>query len=206
MATNDFSHIELPLLQRDRAKLHGGGKVSDETKDNKNRRQEHSEFLLSKVDHLNQYWQRIRRDRQEIGAPELPPEIPILLKVDPGLDVEALTKYFDFEIVSEQEDGFILVASPDLDFVKFRSTVEKFQSSSSGGANAAAIHDLSDSEDQSPRLQRILSEDLFASWSDISDNSSYTVDVGVEIDERSMIKIEWVDNFISCLEEIQKKQ
>lgn len=189
MAANNFSHIELPLLQEDRAKLRGGGKLSEETKNNKKRRAEHSEFLRSKADHLNQYWQRIRQERQSAGAPELPEEVPILLNVDPGLDVEALTKFFDFEIVSEQEDGFILVASPDLNFEKFLSTVSKFESSSSGGATAAAIHNLSDSEDQTPRLQRILSEDLFASWGDISDTASYTIDVGVECVGKTKIPV-----------------
>ncbi len=212
MPPNQFAHLELPLLQEGRANLRGGGSESQETKDNKkHRRVEHSEFLRAKATHLNQYWQRVRAERSSIGAPELPLDIPILLKVDPGLDVEALTKFFDFEIVSEQEDGFVLVASPDLNFTKFLETVEKFENSRAGGASAASIHDLGDSEDQTSRLQRLLSDDLFSSWNDLSETSSYIIDIGIECVGKTKIPVypakrrgERANNFSRRLEKFKE--
>ena len=177
---DEFQHLELPLLREGKAKLKGFGKLDPQTIENKKNRVEHAELLRSKANHLNQYWKKVREDRENTDAPDLPDEIPLLLKVDPSLDLEGLISFYGFEIVSEQEDGFILVATGDTDFSKFLETVTKFSDGKRGGATAASIHDISDSEDQMGRLQRILSEDIFKSWPDIDGDSNYTVDIGVE--------------------------
>ncbi len=177
---SNYKHLELPILLEGAAKLGGGGKPNPRTVENKNNRVQHANLLKSKANHLNEYWKQIREQRALAEAPDLPPDIPILLQVDPRIDIDALTNFYDFEIISEQEDGYILVANSDIDFTKFLETVQKFKTDNRGGATAAQIYDLSDSEDQISRLKRILSDDLFAGWSQITDEEMYTVDIGIE--------------------------
>ena len=43
-----------------------------------------------------------------------------MLRIDPSLDLDELRKQFHFEIVSEQEDGFVIVASEDVDLEDFQ--------------------------------------------------------------------------------------
>lgn len=43
------------------------------------------------------------------GLPVLPRQMPLLLQVDPGLDLVALRVRFGFNNVVEHEDGFVIV-------------------------------------------------------------------------------------------------
>jgi hypothetical protein len=86
------------------------------------------------------------------------------LQVDPGLDVDSLRHFFQFEIISEEEEGYVIVASEDLDLTVFRKAVEGFAVQVQGTATIAQVHRLNDDPNQGSRLQRILSEELFEAW------------------------------------------
>jgi hypothetical protein len=178
-ASDNFGHLELPQLTSGTAKLTGGGKKSNQTKANKENFETHSAFLFGKAQHLREQW-RERRTSRPASAPTLPSEVPLLVKIDPAFDIDSLRTSFDFEVVSEQDDGFIIVAAQDFDFAKLFSTIGKFAASAHGGGASASVHDLSDEEDQDGRLRRILSDDLYAHWSEIDYTARYIVDVSVE--------------------------
>ena len=50
----------------------------------------------------------------------------MLVKVDPSLDLDDLRRQFHFEIVSEQEDGFVIAASEDVDLAILRQKLTDF--------------------------------------------------------------------------------
>lgn len=178
-SSGKFDHLELPQLTAGTAKLTGRGKKSTQTKDNRENFETHSSFLTGKVQHLKEQWEARRASRIP-DAPLVPEEIPLLIKIDPAFNIDGLRSAFDFEIVSEQEDGFIIVAAKDVAFTKLIATIDKFASSKYGGGTAASLHDLSDDEDQTSRLRRVLSDDLYAHWSELDDTANYIVDVGIE--------------------------
>jgi hypothetical protein len=182
VAPNDtrFHHLKLPILSSGDAKPKQPPRPSKTTNKNKLEFEVHSAFLLKKANHLNEYWQRVRAERAEAGSPPVPEEIPLLLKVDPSLNLDTLRTALEFELVSEQEDGFLIVAAKDANLEKLFDVIAKFSTETRGGGQAASIHDLSDEDDQVSRLKRILSDDLFAGWPEIADGANYTVDVGVE--------------------------
>lgn len=176
---HQFEHLPLLLRYRGRAKLRGGGSKSPQTVANQNARAAHSNSLKTSAQNLSTNWKTQQEQRQAQNLPILPAGKQILVKVDPGLDLDALRDKFDFEIVAEQEDGFVLVASEDIDLVEFTQMVNAFAVQIHGSATIASVHRLYDDPNQTDRLQRVLSEQLFLQWHTIADNQMYVIDVGV---------------------------
>ena len=176
---HNFEHLPLLLRYQGRARLHGGGKQSPQTRANKNARQAHSGALLTASQALTTNWQQRRAEREGQDLPIIPRGIPILLQVDPGLDLDVLRDKFTFEIVAEQEEGYVIVASEDIELTPFLAMVNGFAVQIHGSATIARVHRLYDDPDQTDRLRRILSDRLFSEWPTITDDQLYIVDIGV---------------------------
>lgn len=176
---HQFEHLPLLLRYRGRAKLRGGGDTSPQTVANRNARAAHSATLGASAGTLSTNWKAQQTLRQQQNLPVLPAGKPILVKVDPGLDLDVLRDKFDFEIVAEQEEGFVLVASEDIDLTEFTEMVTAFAVKVHGSATIASVHKLYDDPSQTDRLQRVLSERLLQQWPTIQDNQVYVVDVGI---------------------------
>lgn len=179
---HNFEH--LPLLRRyqGRARLRGGSAPSPQTLANKGvRRQAHSVALDTAAQALSANWQARKAQRQAAGSalPDIPAGFPILLQIDTGLDLDALRDKFEFEIVAEQEEGYVIVASEDIQLAAFRTMVQGFAVTVHGSATIAQVHTLFDDPNQTDRLGRILSEHLMSSWGTIADHQLYIVDVGI---------------------------
>lgn len=178
---HNFEHLPLLLRYQGRAKLRGGGDPSPQTLANKNARQGHSAALDTAAQELRAGWQARRAERlaADQAAPDLPAGVPILLQVDPDLDLDVLRDKFDFEIVAEQEEGYVIVASEDIELTPFRAMLQGFAVAVHGSATIAKVHRLFDDPHQKDRLGRILSEQLMATWGSIDDAQTYIVDVGI---------------------------
>lgn len=171
----------LPLLLRytGPAKIAGGGGTSATTKANRDNPAAHSGRIGGQASAATAAWQQEQEQRADEGRPVLASGIPLLLKIDPNFDLDLLRDKFAFEIVSEQEDGYVIVASEDLLLTDFLRMVSDFSTSAYGSAAIASVHELNDDPSQSERLRRILSDTLFARWPDIADDNLFIVDVGV---------------------------
>jgi hypothetical protein len=135
--------------------------------------------LLTASQALTTNWQQRRAEREGQDLPIIPRGIPILLQVDPGLDLDVLRDKFTFEIVAEQEEGYVIVASEDIELTPFLAMVNGFAVQIHGSATIARVHRLYDDPDQTDRLRRILSDRLFSEWPTITDDQLYIVDIGV---------------------------
>lgn len=82
---------------------------------NKDQRAPHSGGLSTNASRVTSDWKSKQVARQQDGLPPIT-GIPLLLKVDPSLDLDNLRKQFEFEIVCEEEEGFVIVASEDVDW------------------------------------------------------------------------------------------
>lgn len=179
---HNFEHLPLLLRYRGKARLRGGGDPSPQTLANKGaQRQAHSVALDAAAQALSQNWQARKAQRQATGLafPDIPAGIPILLQIDTGLDLDALRAKFEFEIVAEQEDGYVIVASEDIQLTAFRNMAQEFAVTVHGSATIAEVHTLFDDPNQTDRLGRILSDQLIASWGYIDEGQRYIVDVGI---------------------------
>ena len=171
----------LPLLRSyvGPARLRGHGNPSPQTLANRNARQAHSGALRTAAHALSANWHERNAQRQRDGLPVMPTGVPILLQVDPGLDLDALREKYSFEIVAEQDEGFVIVASQDIELGPFLAMLDGFSVAVHGSATIAQVHRLFDEPNQLDRLARILSERLFAEWPMIGDHSEYIVDIGI---------------------------
>jgi hypothetical protein len=176
---HNFEHLPLLLRHQGRARLQGGGSQSPQTRANKNARQAHSDSLRNASQSLTANWEQRKAQRQEQALPVIPQGIPILLQVDPSLDLDVLRDKFSFEIVAEQEEGYVIVASEDIELAPFLEMVNGFAVQVHGSATVASVHRLFDDPDQTDRLRRILSDFLFTEWPRINDAQPYVVDIGI---------------------------
>ncbi|MCE9620337.1 MAG: S8 family peptidase [Planctomycetes bacterium] len=176
---HQFEHLPLLLRYRGRAKLRGGGRTSPQTIANRSARAAHSESLRASAHSLSTRWEAQQAQRQEQNLPVLPVGKPFLVQVDPGLDLDVLRDKFAFEIVAEQEEGFVLVASEDIDLAEFTRMVNAFAVKVHGSATIASVHKLYEDPNQADRLKRVLSERLLNQWPTIKDNQVFVVDVSI---------------------------
>ena len=177
--THNFEHLRLLRRYLGPAKLRRGGKQAPQTLANKNARQAHSQQLQNNAQSLTTKWQERTAQRLEAELPAIPKDIPILLQVDPGLDLDVLREKFAFEIVAEQEEGYVIVASEDIELAPFLAMVNGFAVQVHGSATIAKVHRLFDDPDQTDRLRRTLSDYMFALWPNIDDAQTYFVDIGI---------------------------
>ncbi|RUL81409.1 S8 family peptidase [Tautonia sociabilis] len=178
-ADHQFEHLPLILRKSGDARFPRPILSEDPlTIRNRTDRAGHVTSLRRQVDTVSTAWRERQEERQHEGFPEIA-GIPLLLKIDPTLDIDALRQTFEFEVVSEEEDGFVIVASEDLTLAHFQQKLDDFVASIEGSANVARILDLREDETQEDRLRRILSETLLREWPTIPDDAPYLCDIGI---------------------------
>jgi hypothetical protein len=173
-----FQHLPLLLRYQGAANIHGGGSLSPLTKANRQNAVGHSNSLRISARNVSNAYQSRRAQRTQEGLPTIAEGIPVLLQVDPSFDLDVLRDKYGFELVSEQEDGFVIIASEDWQLTVFLQMVNNFATQTRGSATVACIYRLFDDANQEERLRRILSELLFQQWP-FQDNLPYICDVGV---------------------------
>lgn len=176
---HNFEHLPLVLRYQGQARLRGGGREADQTKDNKDNRAGHGAGLRASASAASSSWKARKEESRRAASPVVPEGMPLLLEVDPGLNLDFLREKFDFEIVAEQADGFVIVASEDLDLTRFLEMVDDFAADAHGSTRIASVHRLIQDDDQQERLRRVLSDSMLAQWPSLDDQAEYIVDVGV---------------------------
>lgn len=161
---------------------------SDLTKTNRTNRGTHSGKLSGQVNAISTNWRTQRDARSAAGLPEIDKGIPLLLQIDPVLDIDDLRHYFGFEIISEQDDGFVIVASEDESLAYFQQKLTDFIGSIEGSAGIAKIHELREDLTSEERLKRILTERLFAELPQLDTDAAYLVDVSISCQGNWILK------------------
>lgn len=176
-AKGNYAHLPLPFVLSGIPKLSGGQAPNHQTQQNRQNRQGHGAFLKRRTSELSRFWKDKRDERIKQNLPDIHGGIPVLLEIDPSADIEFL-RGLGFEIVSEIEDGFIIVATDDVDFSTLNDKLDKFITAYNSRSDTPAR--IFGMKDDSDRLQRILSDDLLNIWGNIQDDANYTIDVGIE--------------------------
>lgn len=173
---NDFAHLPLPLLFQGKPKLHGGAPTSYQTKRNIANRVSHGGYVKRRSAELSRFWKERRAERSKHSLPKFETGIPILLEIDPNANIDFL-RGLGFEIICEIEEGFIIVASEDVDLSVLNKKADAFIANVTMRCNSPAkVYALCEDGD---RLKRILSEELYKKWATISPDVIYIVDIGV---------------------------
>lgn len=177
--THQFEY--LPLVLRKKGPARYGQVVIPEDPQataNKLNRSAHGDSMSSRTGVIVTAWAARQKQREEEELPQIK-GIPLLLKIDPTLDIDDLRQTFQFEIVSEEPDGFVIVASDDISLTQFQQKLTNFVATVKGSANVAKILDLREDATQEERLRLVLSDTLFQEWPGIQDDTQYICDVSI---------------------------
>ncbi len=182
----DFKHLSLPLIFEGEPRLYGGGSPNPETIRNKGNRTEHYNKINRQSQYIIDYWKEKRELRNKEGLPPIPKNIPVLLRIDDtDIDIDYLRSTFDFEVISEVEDGYVIITSEDIDMSIFMNKLNEFTQNIHGSGRVSQIHEICTNED---RINYILSDSLKRIWTNLSDNQEYIVDVSIECIGKVVIK------------------
>ena len=208
-----FTHLPLPLVKTGKPKRSAGARASDIEKDNKANRVQHSQTLVAAAERIVGNQKRWLDEREEPEAHPMPAGVPLLLKTEPDIDLDFLRNTFNFEVVAESEEGFVMVASEDVDLTRFIAQASAFATEVHGSAPTAKVYELvEDGDDRTGRLKRILSQRLFARWGQFEDDQLLTVDLSVactgttavpEFRERRLAETD--DEFAKRMDRYKKK-
>jgi hypothetical protein len=149
------------------------------TERNKANRSGHALSLRTSILGIAKRWSENQSKRSAAGLPVVEPGIPLLLRIDTAFDLDVLRRQFNFEIVSEHDDGFVIVVSKDLDLGLIQRKLDDFEHEVFGSGSIAQIHELVNDESQEERLRRILTDQLLSEWPIIADDAEYVVDVSI---------------------------
>lgn len=177
----EFPHLNLPfkvsgsLLPSDRRP---NKRKQQQTVTNLSNRSQHGQSLASSAGNLLNSWdqQRTQRASTQIPLPN-PNDIPVFLKVDTEVfQADSLTNW-GIEIISEEQDGYIIGASVD-NLSAFQKNVNQFlQEKGRYKDTAAKIWEFL--EDDSWRVSQLLKGELGKIWESIVDTEVYTVELGI---------------------------
>ena len=181
-----FPHLNFIKKLSGRPRFFGGG-GNERTKYNKEHRKEHSSNLSKQTNILRSQWLGDFEKREKEGKAPIEEEVvPVFLHINPALlgDMEFSLHKFGIEIISEEEDGFIIGASTD-NLRSLQNKIEGFMIKSHNTAKIADLWEIIEGNRDSWRIEHILSEQLLKDWSSLSDEDLYEVEVSIAFDKPS---------------------
>ncbi len=158
---------------------------SERSNHNRQNRQGHSEYLSIKTSKIKNDWTNDYFERQTQNLAQLDEEIvPIFLKINPDLlkNIEFDLQGFEIEIISEEDDGFIVGASLD-GLLTLEEKINGFITEIHGTGKIADLWEIIDGNREEWKPNHILSEELHAKWNNIQDDESYEVEVSIAFDK-----------------------
>ena len=178
----EFPHLSLIQTisgQHRPSKGGGNNQIDQRTLERIVNRQQHGQYLLRVSNNLKDQREQVIQERRAVGLPELPGAnaIPVFLQVDTNLfKIDSLIS-MGIEVISEEEDGFIIGASGD-GFVALHAKIAKFLNEEGTSKNQASqLWNIVAGTNWKPA--QILSETLFERWPTIADSEILTVDVSI---------------------------
>jgi hypothetical protein len=180
MVPQAYNHLPLPLVRKGKPRRTGGGSTAETEANNKANRGQHSTTLTGAGQRISENHKRWLQERPESESHPLPAGIPLILQTEPGIDLDFLRTAFKFEVIAESDEGFVLVASEDIELTEFIGKAQAFANSERGSGAAAKVYGLvEDGDDRQARLRRLLSEGLYVDWPTFQDGDIVTVDLSI---------------------------
>lgn len=180
-----FPHLKFTETVVGRARFHGGPNPNQQSDYNKNNRRQHSRTLSSNTFNVKRNWEDLVSRREEEGLAPLNNDIqPIFLQINPDLlsDLQFDLENLGIEIISQEEDGYIIGASLD-NLQSLEQKIAGFQNTEWGTGNIADLWQIIDENPETWKPQHILSPELYAKWNEIQDNQDYHLEVSIAFDK-----------------------
>lgn len=175
-----FPHLQFQQKITGSPRFHGGGGENPKTLLNKKNRIGHSESLGNSTTKIKSDWEDSVKLREELGLAKIEETTaPVFLQINPDIinaqfDLEA----FGIEIISEEDDGYIIGASFD-NLKTLEEKIAGFIIPKHGTGRIADFWQIIDGDREEWKPKHILSEYLFSRWSEIVDDEIYRVEISV---------------------------
>ena len=175
-----FPHLNFIQKLFGKPRYFGNGGESPITKLNKLDRDWHGETLQKSTLKIRSDWKYSYEQRLSQRLAKIDETItPVFLQINPDIINAAFDlNSFGIEIISEEENGFIIGAS----FDNLRSLEEKikgFITSDHGTGKIAELWKIMDGNREVWKPEHILSEYLYSKWNEISDDEQYRIEVSI---------------------------
>lgn len=175
-----FDHLRLVCRKRGTARFPQAVVPENvTTAANKANRHAHSTAMKGQTGAVSRSWTTRQNSRQANGLPTIDAGVPLLLKIDTTLDLDDLRKQFGLEIVSEQEDGFVLVSSREVSLTLLDQKLTDYVAGITGSGNISKIHEIREDVTQGERLQQIFAGDAWLQWQTLDDRAEYLFDYSI---------------------------
>lgn len=147
------------------------------TQQNLDNRAQHASNLRNTSGLIYNAWFAGLEARKQRGLPDLqnPETIPLYLQIDPDIFDAEFLRGFGIEIISEEEEGYIIGASTDA-FKSLREKIDQFANNNKA-INTSNLWQIVDGTIW--RRDIILSKELSGRWDQIEDNNIFLLEVGV---------------------------
>lgn len=173
-------HLRLPLVYVWVPELRWGSSKNPRTEEIKANRPSHAENLRWKISDVISNWQI----DQENGV-----GVPILLKLDPKIqNLGFLRSAFDFEVVVQEDDGFVIAVSGETWFEQLEQKIALFITWSRTGGNVAFVHDIWNEEE---RLLMVMGQELYERYINIWNSEEILLDISVSCEGKLREPSKW---------------
>jgi hypothetical protein len=179
-----FPHLKFVQRLVGSPRLFGRGEPNPVSQHHRGNRQAHSRDLGRSAELLQQDWGDSISGREKKGLALLDSEtVPIFLKINPEiLNAEFDLQAFGIEIISEEEDGFIIGASVD-NLRMLEEKINGFINEEYGTGRIADLWQIVEGNREEWKPKHILSDALKEAWPNIDDNTDYNIEVSIAFDK-----------------------
>ena len=182
MPGSDFPHLSLIQKVQGDAKLPPAPQSNERVTENKSNYAGHGEYLGSQFRDFTKNATKLKETRKQAGLPEISGGVPFLLQIPDEDDeiLEWLSAKLGLEFVAEYEDGYVLVATEEIDLNAALELANDFIKDEHGAGKMASILEVYPDPLDENRIKRILDDELFAKWP-FNDDQEYILDVSIEV-------------------------
>lgn len=182
---NKFPHLKFSENLVGRARFTRGGEIDPQSQQNKQNRLGYSRELLEKTNLLNKEWARHLSEREEMNLAPLDNDItPVFIQINPDLfsNLTFDLSSFGIEIISEENDGYIVGASTD-NLRSLESKIRQFAEAQKGGEKIADFWQIIVGDRETWKPKHILTPELFKKWGEVVDSELFDIEVSIAFDK-----------------------
>ena len=175
----NFPHLAIVEVRRGPARLTGYRDPDERAAANRGNRAAHAEQLIAGLGRVADHRREALLHREEAGLPAIPGGVPFLVQVTDSSVLDFLAKKLGIEVVAEFSDGFVIVASEDVELAKFREIIGMFSEAVRGSGLTASVLAVFDDASSEDRIRRILAPSLRDRWP-FPDGETFIFEVSVQ--------------------------
>lgn len=181
---DNFPHLNFIEKVNGKARIFGGGSQNPISEENKRNRKGHASTLNQSISKLREEWieHSELRKFEELGILDNQ-VVPVYIQLNSDLFADPTFDLLDFgiEIISEEDEGFIIGASLD-NLKALEEKIKEFTKKKRGSGKIADFWKIQIGNREEWKPKHILSEALYSKWSSIQDEEVYEVEIGIAFD------------------------